>query len=179
MDTATITPLTASPVDVATLIADVIAATVDPLISDGMIARAVEPARMARIIAERTWFEARGENGTLLGVACVHQSAPDTALIGSVYVAQRGVGIGGQLLDACLEWAQAHGLTRASAHVSSWNTPSLAMMASRGLQVEADEPDTWNGGTLHTVAGPVALKRLSVARPTAGEQAEKASSLGR
>ena len=135
-------PLTASLSEVADLIAEVISATAPTDKAATMIANCTNVERLERILAERTWFEARVD-GRLVGVACVHLTTPTTAYLSSHYIRLRRRGIGSALTTLRLDWAREQGATTASATTHLWNTASLANLASAGFQVVGESPDLW------------------------------------
>ncbi len=151
--------LTASQDEVAELMTKVILETFPENIASTIAAKHCDPERLTQMLATRTWFEARGDTGELLGVACVHPQ-PDkpisTVYLGSCYVVKRRQGIGSALADARLAWAWENGYAKAETSIHEWNKASLENMRRHGLQEVGSSPDEWTGvGNLIAMQGNV------------------------
>ena len=104
--------------------------------------------RCAALYANWIAGEARGRaarvfvvehEGRPAGYLSCHERGVATARhgdIGLVAVAQaaRGLGLGGRLVDAALDWAAARGLPRMEVVTQGRNSSALALYASRGFQ---------------------------------------------
>lgn len=136
-------PLTASAGEVHALIAEVISSAYPRDVAEGAIANGYSPSRLASMLENRTWFEARVA-GRLIGVAAMHLDGP-TAYLGSVMVRIRRSGVAATLGQALLTEALHQGAECVRVHAHPWNAPSLAALERYGFREVRREPDPWTG----------------------------------
>jgi GNAT superfamily N-acetyltransferase len=95
----------------------------------------------SRQVVELPTFVAVSNDLDVGMVRCARdEDRPDTAWLLSMWVApeMRRTGVGATLVDAVIDWARAHGMTRLLLDVADHNTAAIALYARKGFAPTGD-----------------------------------------
>jgi GNAT superfamily N-acetyltransferase len=102
----------------------------------------------------RTWFFARDDDGTIVGVVQARRRPPEDCLLFSMWVAPeaRKLGVGASLVNAVEDWGASWGAKRVILWVIGTNEGAFRFYDRIGFHVVESGPDAESGATYGALA---------------------------